>query len=582
MIALRYSHDLFSRVSDLVRACLVEMIASGDFVFEGCLDDFLFTVEPPRDVAHGELASNVAMVLARSVGLAPRVIAAPLAARLLEHEDIDSVNVAGAGFINMTLVPDLWRRHLDLIIMAGDDYGWRRTDDCGPINLEYVSANPTGPLHVGHVRGAVYGDVLARLLTATGHEVVREYYVNDAGVQIEMLVRSIAFAVEHPGVAPPEGYYHGAYIDALAGETEAGIGGDGADHQIASIAVDYIMTQIRRDLFDLGVSYDIETSERSLQGAGCVDSLLVALEAGDYIYRGVLPCPKGHASPASELSSEDSEGDHLLFKSHIFGDDMDRALQKSDGSWTYFANDAAYHLDKYRRGFHEMINVWGADHGGYVSRVQAVLSALTDPPARLDVKLCQMVRLLRDGKLVKMSKRLGNFITLRELLDEVGCDAIRFMMLTRKNDAPLDFDYAVVKSKTHDNPVFYVQYAHARLSSALLLAVEAGFDITGPCSADMLTHPAELGLIRTLARFPRMLEAAARAREPHRIAFYLRHLAGEIHALWSLGREDPMMRFIRPEAPEVTQGRITLLRAARQILRNGLTIMGVTSPDEMR
>jgi len=549
-------------------------------------------VTPAREAAHGDMASNAALVAAKPAGLAPREIAGRLAESLAKRPEVARAEPAGPGFVNVTLAPRFLLAQIPVILAAGEDYG-RGSAKAGMVNVEYVSANPTGPLHVGHCRGAVVGDALANLLQKAGYAVTKEFYVNDAGAQVVALARSVYFR-----------YLEALYLEAKAAEFAAGVPGglqyggeylvpvgmdlaeaagdrfvdapeaDWIDH-IREFAVAKMLGLIREDLAALGVTFDVFSSERAMVEAGGVTRALGLLEDAGLIYRGVLEPPKGK-------TPEDWEPrEQKLFKSTNFGDDVDRPVQKSDGSNTYFANDIAYHADKMRRGFESMIDVWGADHGGYVKRMTAAVKALAGAgPARLDIVLCQIVRVMKDGAPVRMSKRAGTFVELRDLIEEVGPDAVRFLMLMRKSDAQMEFDLNAAVAQTRDNPVFYVQYAHARCRSVLRAAGE--FANLAEADLSSLTAPEELALIRRLIAWPRMVESAAEAREPHRIAFYLYELAGEFHALWNAGRDDAALRFLQAEKPAETAARVALVSATAIVLRAGLAVLGVKPVEEMR
>lgn len=557
------------------------------------LDTSRVTVEPPRDPAHGDVATNAAMVVARAFGRKPRELAELLAERLRGEPDVASAEVAGPGFINLRLKDDFWRERLRDVLRAGRRYGESRLGAGQRVNVEYVSANPTGPLHVGHGRGAVFGDVLASLLAKAGYDVTREYYINDAGAQVDVLARSAYLryreALGEEVGEIPEGLYPGDYLkpvgEGLAREYgRKWIGRPESEwlEPVRDFAIAAMMDLIRDDLAALRIRHDHFTSERALVAAGRVDEVLRDLEAAGHIYRGVLEPPKG------KLPEDWEPRPQTLFRSTDFGDDVDRPLQKSDGSWTYFATDIAYHLDKFQRGFPTMIDVWGADHGGYVKRMTAAVEAVTKGKATLDVRLCQLVRVLRAGELVRMSKRAGDFITLREVVDEVGPDVVRFIMLTRKNDAALDFDLAKVVEQSRDNPVFYVQYAHARASSVFRNAAETlpGADLDDAALAEaplaLLADPGELALIRQIASWPRVVEGAALAHEPHRLAFYLFDLASQFHSLWNRGRDDPGLRFIIADRPDLSLARLALVRSVATIVASGLEVFGVRPLEEMR
>lgn len=554
-------------------------------------------VEPTRDPAHGDLAINAAMVLAKEVGTNPRALAGLLVEELERDPDIAKAEIAGPGFINLTLRPAVFTTVLKAAIGAGLDYGRGRTRPEPKINVEYVSANPTGPMHVGHGRGAVFGDALANLLAFAGHAVTREYYINDAGAQVDVLARS-AFLRYREALGEeigqiPDGLYPGDYLKSV-GESLAKTYGDSlrdkpeADwlETVRAAAIDGMMAMIRDDLAALGVEHEVFFSERSLQEVdGNVDAVRATIEdlrARDLVYEGRLPPPKGQ----KDDDWEDRE--QTLFRATQFGDDVDRPLLKSDGSYTYFANDIAYHRSKFVRGFTEMIDVWGADHGGYVKRMAAAVKAVTGGKGSLDVKLCQLVRLLRHGEQVRMSKRSGDFVTLREVIDEVGRDAVRFMMIFRKNDATLDFDLAKVVEQSKDNPVFYVQYAHARCASIFRQAREAfpGIDLSPKAlaQADLarLTDEAEIGIVKMIAAYPRMIEAAASAHEPHRVAFFVHELASAFHSLWNKGKDSPQLRFVNQTDRDSTMARLAFVHAVRSVVASGLAVVGVAAPEEMR
>ena len=542
------------------------------------------TVEPPRDPAHGDLSSNAAMVLAKGAATNPRALAALIAARLAEVDEVETAEVAGPGFINLRLVQAVWRDELRAILASGERYGRLAIGAGQKVNVEYVSANPTGPMHMGHCRGAVVGDALASLLEHAGFEVVREYYVNDAGAQVDVLARSAWLryreALGHDIGEIPEGLYPGDYLKPVGARLAALFGAryvDAPEEEwlapFRRATVEAMLALIREDLALLGIHHDVFASEAEVQASGAADRALATLRAKGLIYEGLLEAPKG------EISEDWEPVELTLFRATEFGDDQDRPMKKSDGSWTYFGADAAYHLQKAERA-DSLINVWGADHAGTVKRIQAAVRALTEGRVALDVKLVQMVRLFRAGEPVKMSKRAGSFVTLADVVREVGKDVVRFMMLTRRNDAPLDFDFAKVVEASKDNPVFYVQYAHARISSLRRKAAEAG--LVSEAEADLaLLDEEELGLVKLAAQFPRIVEGAAQSHEPHRIAFYLADLAAAFHAQWNRGNDDPKRRFLVPDAPEMTFARLELASAIGQIIRNGLGIMGVAAAEEM-
>ena len=587
--------NIFATVHARVIAANQALIASGALP---ALDLARVVVEPPRDATHGDMATNAAMVLAKDAGKKPRELADLIAEKLRADDLIEKVDVAGPGFINLTLKPAVWADALRSAIEAGANYG-RGAAGGGPVNVEYVSANPTGPMHVGHCRGAVFGDALANLLDFAGQKVTREYYINDAGAQVDVLARSAYLRYREAlgeTITIPEGLYPGDYLkpvgQALAAEYGASLKQKPEQDWLALVrakAIDMMMAAIREDLAALNVVHDVFFSERALV-AGPSDEVaatIAALRAEDKIYEGRLPPPKG--APIEDW--EDRE--QTLFRATAFGDDVDRPLMKSDGSYTYFASDIAYHKSKFDRGFREMIDVWGADHGGYIKRMQAAVKAVSGGAADLDVKIVQLVRLLRAGEPVKMSKRSGDFVTLREVVDEVGKDAVRFMMLYRKNDAVLDFDLAKVIEQSRDNPVFYVQYGHARAHSIFRNARETVPDLPVDDAAraawlaqaplGLLTDEAELALMKKIGAYPRLVESAASAHEPHRIAFYLYELASEFHALWTKGGKDsPHLRFIIQSDPKLTAARLALVQGVATVLNSGLSLLGVGAPEEMR
>ena len=583
--------NLFAHFHDVVAAEVLALTKAGALP-EG-LDLSRIAVEPPRDPSHGDLSTNAAMVLAKPAGKNPRELAQQLAERLRAHPEVTSADVAGPGFLNLRLVAAFWHARLAEILRAGPAYGDSRMGQGRRVNVEYVSTNPTGPLHVGHGRGAVVGDALAALLEKAGFSVCREYYINDAGAQVDTLARSAYLryreALGERIDAIPEGYYPGEYLIETGrrlaqrdGNTWLGKPESEWLAPVREFATAEMMQQIREDLVALGVHQEVFSSERALVAAGAIEKALATLEADGLIYRGTLDPPKG------KLPEDWEPRPQTLFRSTQFGDDVDRPLKKSDGSWTYFAADIAYHLDKYRRGFADMIDVWGADHGGYVKRMQAAVKALTQGKGALDVKLCQLVNLFDKGQPVRMSKRAGTFITLREVVDEVGKNVFRFIMLTRRNDQPLDFDFAKVTEQSKDNPVFYVQYAHARAASVLRLAAgqfpapELASESLADSGLSRLMAPEELGLIKRLAGWPRLVESAAETHEPHRIAFYLQDLAAEFHMLWNKGKEEPGLRFLIAEEPELSKARLALVQGVKHVVASGLRVFGVEPVEEMR
>ena len=593
--------NIFAAVLDKVRAANNALVADG--ALPHAIDQSRIVVEPPREAAHGDMATNAAMVLAKDAGKKPRELAEAIAAKLRADDLVARAEVAGPGFINLTLKPSAWIAALRAVLSEGADYGRGKTGQGSAVNVEYVSANPTGPMHVGHCRGAVFGDALANLLAFTGHNVTREYYVNDAGAQVDALARS-AFLRYREALGEdigtiPEGLYPGDYLKPVGAQLAAQYGPKLRDKSeaewlpiVRARAIEMMMAGIRDDLKSLNVEQDVFFSERSLiEGARDeVGETIAALRRAGYVYEGRLPPPKG--APVEDW--EDRE--QTLFRATDFGDDVDRPLMKSDGSYTYFASDIAYHKTKVDRGFATLIDVWGADHGGYIKRVQAAVKAVqaitNAAVAELDVKIVQLVKLLRGGEPVKMSKRAGEFVTLREVVDEVGKDAVRFMMLYRKNDAVLDFDLAKVIEQSRDNPVFYVQYGHARGRSVFRNAREVVPDLpseeTARASAlaaaplDRLDDAGELALMRRLALYPRLVEAAAMAHEPHRIAFYLYELASDFHAQWNRGKDSPHLRFIIQNDPQMTMARLALVQGVVTVLASGLGVLGVEAPEEMR
>jgi arginyl-tRNA synthetase len=539
--------------------------------------------ELPRDASHGDLACNAAMVLAKQAGMKPRDLAEMLTSALAGIDGVTDVEIAGPGFLNLRVEARLWAMEIDAVIAAGTDYGRNASGAGMPVNVEYVSANPTGPLHAAHARGAVLGDAMAGLLDFCGWKVTREYYINDAGAQVDVLARSAYLRYcEAQGREIgeiPSGLYPGAYLIEVGTALVAEFGDRYLDKEeaqwlapVRSFTIDAIMAGIRDDLQMLGIDMDRFSSERALVDSGAVKTAFDRLEAAGHIYRGVLEPPKGK-------EPEDWEPrEQLLFRASAFGDDTDRPLQKSNGSWTYFASDVAYHMDKLDRTGGPLINIFGVDHGGYVKRMMAAVEALSGQKGQLDIQLCQLVNLMADGTPVKMSKRAGNFVTVRDVIDAVGADVIRFIMLTRRSEQTLDFDYARVTEQSRDNPVFYVQYAHARACSVLR---QTGDDVPEDAALDQLTDPAEMAVIRQLASWPRLVVSAARAHEPHRIAFYLMDLAAAFHALLTAGRETPELRFIREDAPGLTAARLRLVKATALVIRSGLGILAIDALEEM-
>ena len=550
-------------------------------------------LEPTREAAHGDLAANAAMLLAKPAGKKPREIADAIVAKLATVEGITKTEVAGPGFINLTLDPAFWTKVVGAVVREGESYGRSSLGQGKKVNVEYVSANPTGPLHVGHCRGAVFGDALASLLAFTGHDVVREYYSNDAGSQVDALARSVFLryreALGEDIGAIPEGLYPGDYLKPV-GEALASVHGKALIAKpesewlplVRQFAVDQMLELIKQDLALLNIHHEVFFSEKSLHDSGAIVETVDKLKQEGLVFWGRIPPPKGQ--PPDDW--EDRE--QWLFRTTDFGDDIDRPLQKSDGTYAYFAADVAYAKSKIDRGFDKLIYVLGADHGGYVKRLKAVASALSAGRVELDVRLCQLVKLFRNGEPVRMSKRSGNFEALADLVAEVGSDPVRFMMLYRKNEAPLDFDFAKVTEKSRENPVFYVQYAHARCHSVFRNAREVFPDVTPQAPAlraapiERLTDESETALIRRLGTFPRLVEQAAVAHEPHRVAFYLYDLASEFHALWNRGKDSPHLRFIREDDRSLTEARLAMVAATARVIASGLAILGVLAPEEMR
>jgi arginyl-tRNA synthetase len=597
MTLKRSSKHLFAEVLDRVRAANAELIAAGFLPPD--TDQSRVLVEPPREASHGDMATNAAMVLAKSAGRKPRELAEAIAEKLRLDARLARVDVAGPGFINLTLTREAWAEELRSALASGEDYGRGDIGAGERVNVEYVSANPTGPMHVGHGRGAVFGDALGTLLEFAGYRVTREFYVNDAGAQVDALARSAYLRYREAlgeDIGPiPDGLYPGDYLKPVGAALAAEHGPALLERSeaewlplVRGKAIEMMLEEIRRDLAALEVEHAVFFSERSLV-EGTIDQVAAtidALRAAGLIYRGRLPPPKG------QLPDDWEDREQTLFRSTAFGDDVDRPLMKSDGSYTYFASDIAYHKSKFDRGFRTLIDVWGADHGGYVKRMQAAVKAVTGGRAELDIKIVQLVRLLRAGQPVKMSKRAGEFVTLREVAEEVGSDPVRFMMLYRKNDAVLDFDLAKVIEQSRENPVFYVQYGHARGHSVFRNAREAvpGLPKAGPERGDFLARAplqrlddaAELAILKRIALYPRLLEAAAAAHEPHRIAFYLYDLASEFHAQWTRGKDLPHLRFIIQDDPQLTLARLALVQGVVTVLASGLKLLGVKAPEEMR
>ena len=580
--------NLFSDIHMRVIKALDVLVRAGDLP-EG-LDFANVTVEPPRDPLHGDMATNAAMVLAKPSGQKPRDIALKLAEQLMSDGRIIAADVAGPGFLNLRLANDVWQGLIGQVLNMGQQYGTSSMGIGKKVNVEFVSANPTGPLHVGHTRGAVFGDALAGLLAFAGYDVTREYYINDGGAQVDVLARSVYLRyLEAHGqqVAFEDGTYPGDYLipvgEALkmkVGDAYVGKGEQFWLSEIREFATDQMMMLIREDLASLGITMDKFFSEKSLFGTGVIEKTIEGLRQDGLIYEGVLEPPKGK-------TPEDWEPrEQTLFKSTEHGDDVDRPVMKSDGSWTYFAPDIAYHGDKVNRGFDQLIDILGADHGGYVKRMKAAVSALSGGNVPLDIKLMQLVKLFKNGEPFKMSKRAGNFVTLRDLVEQVGADVTRFVMLTRKNDAPLDFDFDKVLEQSRENPVYYVQYAHARGCSVMRRAADLGIDVSDAAlSMTDLTsvqHDSEIAVVKKVAEWPRLVEIAARTNEPHRIAFYLYELASDLHSLWNKGNEIPSLRFLQEDDKATSSAKIALVRSVCVVISAGLGILGVTPAEEMR
>lgn len=580
--------NLFAEIRTLVTDSLTALAAEA--VLPAGLDLAQVAVEPPRDPAHGDMATNAAMVLAKPSGMQPRAIATALAEKLRLDPRVSGVEVAGPGFLNLRLAANVWQGVVKAALSDGVNFGKSTLGEGRKVNVEFVSANPTGPMHVGHVRGAVVGDALARLLAYSGWNVTREYYINDAGAQVDVLARSAYERYrEANGLEPEirEGLYPGDYLIPVGEALKARFGDSLLDKgeevwlaDIREIASQMMMEEIRGDLAALGVKMDVYSSEKALYGTGQIEAAIQALRDMGLIYEGTLEPPKGKTLEDWEPRIQ------TLFRSTAHGDDVDRPVMKSDGSWTYFAPDIAYHYNKVQRGFDELIDIFGADHGGYVKRMKAAVSALSGGKVPLDIKLVQLVKLYKNGEPFKMSKRAGTFVTLRDVVEQAGADVTRFMMLTRKNDVTLDFDFAKVLEQSKDNPVFYVQYANARINSVLRKSREAGIDCSDAALANadlaILGHPAEIAMAQKLAEWPRLVEIAARGNEPHRIAFYLYELASEFHSLWNKGNDDHSLRFIQDGNAATSAAKIALARATGVVISAGLGILGVTPVEEMR
>ena len=579
--------NLFTHVREILIEVLKELTAQSVLPID--TDFSNITVEPPKDSRHGDMSTNAAMVLSKSVEVKPRELAQIISEALSPKEIISSVDIAGPGFINITLSNFSWHGLLSAVLMSGVNFGKSGMGSSQKVNVEFVSANPTGPLHVGHTRGAVFGDALANLLAYSGYDVTREYYINDGGSQVDVLARSIflryqeAFGKE---VVFQEGTYPGDYLIPIAKALKEKVGDlylnkpeDNWLPELRNFAVEAMMNLIRSDLDLLGIEMDTFFSEKSLYGSGKIEAALDRLRDNGLIYKGILEPPKGKKTDDWEPREQ------TLFKSTEHGDDVDRPVLKSDGSWTYFAPDIAYHFDKISRGFDILIDVFGADHGGYVKRMKAAVSALSSGKVPLDIKLCQLVKLYQNGEPFKMSKRAGNFVMLRDLVEQVGPDVTRFVMLTRKNDAALDFDFQKVLEQSRENPVFYVQYAHARIKSVIRKAEALNLDTSdyalSEANLSSLTHASELSLIKKLAEWPRIVELSARLYEPHRLAFYLFDLSSELHSHWGKGGENPHLRFLQSDDMTITKSKIALARAVSIVISSGLAILGVQPAEKM-
>jgi arginyl-tRNA synthetase len=579
--------NLFADIRELVVSAIGGLVDAG--TLPSGLDLAAVSVEPPRDAGHGHMATNAAMVLAKPAGMQPRAIAEALAAALMADPRVAGADVAGPGFLNLRLVDQAWQGLVRAVLETGTAFGQSGLGAGRRVNVEFVSANPTGPMHVGHVRGAVVGDALARLLAYAGWDVTREYYINDGGAQVDVLARSAYERYrEACGLEPEirEGLYPGDYLIPVGEALKAQYGDSLLDKgeqywltDVRDFATGMMMAMIREDLAALGVQMDVYSSEKALYGTGKIEAAITTLRGMDLIYEGVLEPPKGKEPEDWEPRVQ------TLFRSTAYGDDVDRPVQKSDGSWTYFAPDIAYHHDKVQRGFDQLIDILGADHGGYVKRMKAAVAALSEGRVPLDIKLIQLVKLWKGGQPFKMSKRAGTFVTLRDVVDEVGADVTRFIMLTRKNDVALDFDFDKVMDQSKDNPVFYVQYANARVNSILRKARDAGIDVTDAVLANadlsVLSHDAEIQMARKLAEWPRLVEIAARGNEPHRVAFYLYEVASDFHGLWNKGNDEAGLRFLQDDAG-VSQAKIAVARATGVVICAGLGILGVTPAEEMR
>jgi len=582
--------NLYKHFRDEVVKIIEGLAEDGDI--PGGIDLSRISVDPPREPEHGDITTNAAMVLSNPAGMNPQALAKVLAERLEGIKYVSKAEIAGPGFINLRLEPDFWHDRLKEILLAGPDYGDSEMGKGERVNVEYVSANPTGPLHVAHARGAVVGDILASLLEKAGYEVAREYYINDAGSQVDALARSAYLryreALGEKIGEIPEGLYPGDYLKAVGESLAKRVDKKWMDAdedawlpEVRNFAIESLMECVRQDLISLGIEYKVFTSERSLVERGAVDEVLKILEEKELVYTGILEPPKG------KLPDDWEPRPQTLFKASDFGDEVDRALRKSDGTWTYFATDMAYHLDKFNRGFKTMIDVWGADHGGYVKRMKAAVEAVTGGEGNLDVKICQMVHLKKGGEPVRMSKRAGTFVTLSHLIGEVGRDVVRFMMVTRKNDTQMEFDLEKALEQSRENPVFYVHYAHARCRSVMRKSEsDLGQDkvsakALSATDLNFLKDTAELDVLKLMASWPRLVENAAEAHEPHRVAYYLNDLATLFHFLWNKGNDDANLRFIVPDDGPLTLARLALVQGVITVIASGLCVLGVKPVEEL-